>query len=406
MYAKLLVRRGSNVQPGQDVQIDYEPYAEELAHLALEEAYACGARHVHLTYTHPRAKYAQLTKGPESERFYFPPYEKARYDSIVDSGGCYLNLRSDSEPDLFKEISTLSAQYKTAMYKSMKARFTAEGINKGRVAWCIAYVSTPKSAVKIYPDLSLEDAHRAYWDAIFRMTYCDTEDCLERWEDIDRLLHARRAKLDARALSKLHFKGPGTDLTVGLSPRARWMGGSKKTVDGKSFTANVPSFEVFTTPDWRQTEGKVRITRPILLVDTLVEGLELEFEKGVVVQARASTGIDTYRSHIATDPGASRLGEVALVGGDSPVLRESKLLREILYTENGACHIATGMGYVTCLKDGFLATKEELEALGRNDSVTHLDVMISDKEVDVWGFGQHGTEAQLLSKGDWVPEFA
>ncbi|OGG45254.1 hypothetical protein A2673_01535 [Candidatus Kaiserbacteria bacterium RIFCSPHIGHO2_01_FULL_50_13] len=404
-YAKILAVHGLNIEPGEFVQINFGPYAEELATLVGEYAYELGARHVHLAYSSPRITYAQLIHGSDADKFFFPPYVHSRRENIVDSEGCFLSLRTNSEPDLFNSIPELSVKHRNAESQMLK-RFRDEGINQGKVAWCVACPASPKEALKVYPDLSLEEAHKKYWDAIFRMTFADQPDCLERWRNMGALLLERRKKLDALKIRFLEYNGPGTDLRVGLAPESVWCGGSSVTAKGKRFQANIPSFEVFTTPDWRKTNGMVKITRPTIVSGILVEDLMLEFKDGVITYGSALNGWKTYEFYINTDEGARRLGEVALVGLDSPIAKESTLLRQILYTENAACHIATGSGHAKGIRNGQKMSKEELAKLGRNDSATHLDVMISDKDVDVVAITREGRAVPLLEKGHWVRQFA
>ncbi len=405
MYARLLAEVGLNVQKGQFVQIAFESgYAEELALRVMEYAYERGARHVQLSYTHPRATKAQLTGQSIDDRFFFPLSERVRNDHVVDTEGCYLGLRTYAEPDIFNDIAALSGEHQAASMR-MRERFYKEGINKGKVSWCVACPPSPKAAQKVYPELSEGAAFVQYWDAIFRMTMSDESDCIEKWKRLDERLHERRRKLDMLGIRELRFYGEGTALYVGLSEESRWLGGSKETAAGKSFSANVPSFEVFTTPDWRRTEGKVKITRPFNVSGVLVEGLELEFRSGRIVKISATKNEDAYRALIQKDEGARQLGEVALVGRDSPVSQEGVVFNNTLYDENAACHIATGSGYSVCIHNGWNLSKEELEKVGCNNSVTHNDVMISGPGVDVDAITHSGETVALIRDGYWKSAF-
>jgi aminopeptidase len=407
MYARLLVERGLNVQPGQFVLVGFEGgVSEDLALLVVEHAYRRGARHVDVVYEHPRIKYARLTVGPADDRFFFPLHIVLGRERIVDSQGCALALRTNIEPDLFDEIAQLAGEYDDQYRKQVLGRFHQEGINKGKVSWCVACPPSLRAAQKVYPELGADEALAAYWNAVFRMTMADKEDCIERWAALDTKLHERRRKLDDLNIRKLRFQGPGTHLIVGLSQASRWKGGSEESATGKIFLPNIPTFEVFTTPDRRMTEGHVRITRTLNLDGVLVEGLTLEFSNGKIVDFDAKTNKEAYAAFIAKDAGASMLGEVALVGTDSPVFKEERIFNNTLYDENAACHIATGRGYTTCFENGWNLGKEDLLELGFNQSATHQDVMISDHNVDVDGRTADGREVALLRKGQWVPNFA
>jgi aminopeptidase len=395
-----------NVQKGQFVQISFEAgCAEELALRAVEHAYRRGARHVHLAYSHPRVKRAQLDFADPEDRFFFQLYDRQRSEHIVDSHGCMLGLMTNPEPDLFEDMAILSGEHQAAQ-RRWSERFYKEGINKGKVAWCLACPPSPKWAAKVYPSLSEDTAYQTLWQAVFRMTMSDREDCIDAWEKLDAKLHERRRMLNYLQIRELHFTGPDTNLRVGLSSLSRWLGGTKDTAHGIPFTANVPSYEVFTTPDRRTANGFVRITKPLLLAGVLVEGLALEFRDGKVVEATAHSNEAAYQAHIAKDAGASFLGEVALVGMDSPVAQENTIFKNTLYDENAACHIATGSGYSMGLENGWNLSAKDLEEAGLNQSATHTDVMISDSLVSVDARTQGGDTVALMRMGHWVGEFA
>ncbi len=279
-----------------------------------------------------------------------------------------------------------------------------EGIGKSKVHWTVAGAATPQWGKKVFPELPNHEAFQSLWEEIFKVCRADKPDCLELWEKHNAMLHKRSRKLTEMGIQELHFKGPGTDLKVFLSPKAIFRGGSDRSPRGVSFEPNIPTEECFTTPDCRLTEGKVHVTRPFFVNGKSVEGLELTFQNGAIKHFSAVKGKETFEAYINSDAGGCRLGEVALVGIDSPVYQSGRVFQEILFDENAACHIAVGFAYHFCLKDGEKMSKEELEAVGCNDSHVHTDMMISSEEVDVHARTYSGQHIVLIRQGKWWEE--
>jgi aminopeptidase len=257
----------------------------------------------------------------------------------------------------------------------------------------------------VFPELPREKAEDALWQAIFSIARVDQEDFLDVWQRHNQTLHRRGTLLNQCGIKTLHFTGPGTDLRVGLSERAKFKGGTDNGPTGKPFEPNIPTEENFTTPDCRRTEGVVRATRPFLVNGVLVEGLSLTFKAGAIESFSATAGADTFREYINSDAGAKFLGEVALVGIDSPVFQSGRVFEEILFDENAACHIAVGSAYKFCIDGGDSMSSEELAAIGCNESSVHTDMMISNEEVTVEAELYQGGTLTIIKDGAWQGEF-
>jgi aminopeptidase len=234
----------------------------------------------------------------------------------------------------------------------------------------------------------------------------DQDDYLEAWTRHDAMLKQRSKCLNAMKVEELHFYGPGTDLRVRLSPLSRFAGGTELSATGIRFEPNIPTEECFTTPDWRGTEGRVRATRTVQINGKLIQGLEMRFERGRIVDFTAKTGAETFETYISSDEGARQLGEVALVGIDSPIYQSGLVFEEILFDENAACHIAVGSAYKFCLEGSASMNQEELQAIGCNESSVHTDIMISSEEVNVRAKLRDGSEKDLLVRGSFVGDLA
>ncbi|MEI8328954.1 MAG: aminopeptidase [Chlamydiia bacterium] len=401
-YANLLITHGLNVQPGQIVNITGEIYHRELLQLLTEAAYKKGAKWVNVDIVDPvlmkiRAEYS--LEGSYLE--YVPSFIPAKYESFVEEGAAVLYLRGSEFPDALahlpaEKINTMQ----NSLRHSLKTYYT-EGVGKSKVQWTVASAATPAWAKKVFPELNEKQAFERLWDSIFTICRCDRPNTIELWKIHNAHLQKRAKNLTDMKIQTLHFTGPGTDLKVSLSPKALFKGGGGKTPKGIDFEANIPTEECFTTPDYRSTTGIVTITRPVMVNGQMVKGLKLTFHEGKITFFSAEQGEDTFSAFIQNDPGACRLGEVALVGIDSPIFQTGRIFEEILLDENAACHIAVGFAYRFCIDGGAEMSPEQLEEIGCNDSRVHTDFMISSEQVDVKAQTYQGETIDLIQQGKW-----
>lgn len=401
-YANLLIAHGLNVQPGQLVNITGEIYHQKLIQHLVEAAYKRGAKYVGVDYIDPVLSRLKILHGKDDHLTFVPPFIPFKYESFVEEGAAVLRLTGSEMPDILADLPAQKVNsVQSALRQSLK-KYYSEGIGKSKVQWTVAAAATPAWGKKVFPELSEEKALDALWEEIFKICRADKKECLSLWKEHNAKLKKRGEKLTAMKIKELHFSGPGTDLFVGLSPKAIFKGGGDTTPKGIPFEANIPTEECFTTPDFRMTKGKVKVTRPVTVNGQLVKGLSMEFSDGKICSFSAEEGEDTFAAYIQNDDGASYLGEVALVGIDSPIYQSGRVFEEILFDENAACHIAVGFAYRFCIVGGDTMSDKELQQIGCNDSRVHTDFMISSDQVDVDAVSFNDQKFKLIEKGRWI----
>jgi aminopeptidase len=280
-----------------------------------------------------------------------------------------------------------------------------DALNKGRNVWCIVAAATNGWATRVFPELEAEEATERLWQAIFTATRCDdaVADPARAWAEHRAAFDAYKAWLNEQRFDALHYRNSrGTDLRVGLNPTGIWNGGGDVTVEGRLFFPNMPTEEVFTTPDYRRCEGIVYSALPLTHNGNLIEDFWLRFEEGRVVGCGAAEGQEMLEALLAVDEGSARLGEVALVPYDSPIRSTGLLFYNTLFDENASCHLAIGKGFADCVKGGQEMNETALVAAGVNESAIHVDFMIGDETLAVTGVRADGSETPLFSHGNWA----
>ena len=301
----------------------------------------------------------------------------------------------------------LSGQDPARVSRANRARSVAykpalELITNFAINWTIVSYASPAWARRMSPDLPEADAVARLWGAIFAASRVDTPDPVAAWAAHNAGLHARTRALNGQRFHALHFRGPGTDLRVGLADGHLWLGGAEAARNGVTCNPNIPTEEVFTTPHMLRVDGTVRSTKPLSYSGTLIQDIAVRFEDGRITEARARTGEEVLQKVLGTDDGARRLGEVALVPHSSPISASGLLFLNTLFDENAASHIALGQAYRTCLDGGTTAGEAELASRGANTSLIHIDWMIGSGQVDVDGLDANGAAVPVMRGGEWA----
>ena len=398
--AAVAVQVGLGLAPGQELVLTAPLEAAPLVRRITEHAYKAGAKLVTALYSDESATLARFQHAPDEAFDYAPGWLFAGMAAAFREGAARMaiagedpQLLSGQDPDRVARAN----RSRSVAYKPALELITNFAINGNIVSY-----ATPSWARTMFPNLPEEEGVARLWDAIFAASRVDAPDPVAAWAAHNAALHARTAQLNAKQYAALHFTGPGTDLRVGLSDRHLWAGGSEPAKNGIVCNPNIPTEEVFTTPHRARVDGVVRSTKPLSYQGTLIEGIEVRFEAGRIVQSAARTGHDVLERVLGTDDGARRLGEVALVPHSSPIAQSGLLFYNTLFDENAASHIALGQAYRTCLEGGTAATDTELAERGANTSLIHIDWMIGSGEVDVDGVTAEGGREPLMRGGEWV----
>ena len=398
--AAVAVRTGLGLQPGQELVMTAPLDAVPLARAITREAYKAGASLVTLLYTDEEAALARFEHAQPAAFDTAAGWLYEGMASAFRNGAARLAIAGD-------DPSLLAGQDAEKVARANRARSKAyvpalELIAGFATNWTIVSAATPAWARTVFPDETPEAAVAKLWDAIFAASRVENADPVAAWATHNGELRRRTQTLNARRFDGLRFTGPGTDLTVGLADGHEWHGGATTAKNGIVCNANIPTEEVFTTPHKLRVEGHVTSTKPLSYQGTLIEEIQVRFEAGRIVDAKAKRGAEVLHKVLETDEGAARLGEVALVPNSSPISASGLLFYNTLYDENAASHIALGQAYSKCIVGGLDMGEDELVRRGCNRSLIHIDWMIGSGAVDVDGLGADGGATPVMRKGEWV----
>jgi aminopeptidase len=392
-YARLAVRVGLNLQPGQILGVNALLEQAPLARAVAREAYLAGAKYVDVLYTDQHVRRAHIEGAPEDALDWSPPWLVKRLEDLAAGGGALLGIAGNPEPELFADLD--GARVGRARMREVSE--ASLRLTDGLCNWSIVACPNEGWAKSVFGEPDVE----RLWEAVATTVRLDEPDPVAAWREHLEKLVQRAEALNRRRFDALRYRGPGTDLTIGLHPESKCIAASD-AVRGIEFVPNMPTEEVFTTPDARRADGTVRATYPLQIQGTIVRGLEVRFENGRAVDVSAEQGEQLMRTHVASDDGAARLGEVALVDGSSRVGRTGIVFYDTLFDENAASHIALGMAILKGVDGSSALSAEERQARGVNHSSIHTDFMIGSNAVDIAGVDTRGNESPILRSGDWV----
>ena len=388
--ADLAVRFGANVQPGQIVAVGGELGQEPLVRAIAAAAYRQGARFVDVSYYDLYVKRERLLHAADDTLDFVPSWYGERLLAIGDQRCARIGLSGPSQPHALDGVDPRRAARDQLPF----LRETAKVVNDRTTNWSAIAGPSPGWAALVFPDVPQAEAEDRLWEQILHVLRLDEDDPVAAWRERSEMLVGAARRLTERRFDALHFEGPGTDQTVGLLPSSSWMAARFETVDGIVHMPNLPSEEVFTTPDPERVDGQVRSTKPLELQGSMVRGLEVRFEGGRAVAFDADENADVLAGYAKRDDGASRLGELALVDGQGRIGALGTAFYDTLLDENAASHIALGSAYKFTVDD-------EADRDRANDSEIHVDFMIGGPDVTVTGLTRDGARVPVLVDGGW-----
>lgn len=381
---------GANVQPGQVMLVTAELGQEELARAIAAAAYDRGAKYVDVNYFDPHVKRARIEHADPDTLDFVPSWYGERAVLHAEGRGARVTLAGLTAPNLLDDLDNALVGRDRLPYLKEIPKIVGERSTN----WCIVPCPHPAWAKLVHPELTEADAYQKLWAELEHVLRLDEPDPSEAWEKRMAVLNDSAHRLSEHRFDAIELRGPETELTVGLLRTHRWWAADFRTVDGLRHFPNLPTEEVFTTPDPERTEGHVASTKPLVLRDgTIIRGLRVRFERGQAVEITADENGEALRAQQSLDPGALKLGELALVDAQGRIGSLSTVFYDTLLDENAASHIALGNGFP------FLVEGDDVARV--NTSGTHVDFMIGSPELEVDGVTAAGDRIPVLRNGDW-----
>lgn len=399
-YADLAVKIGVNVQPGQTLIVVATVDSAELVRLIVKQAYEAGARFVKVNWSDDTVTRLRYEKAAAESFLDDPKWYAGEMLEYVENGAAVLHVIS-SDPDLLtgidpERITNHQKTYGKAMSKYRELQMS------DKFSWSIVAVPSKTWAAKVFPELPEHEQVDALWEAIFKTVRIDQPDPVAAWKAHISNLTQKSEYLNSKRYKKLHYKAPGTDLTIELPEGHLWVAAESLNAQGNTFLANLPTEEVFTAPLKTGVNGTVSSTKPLSYNGNIIDEFQLTFKDGRIVDYSAKVGGATLKQLVELDEGSHYLGEVALVPHGSPISQSGILFYNTLFDENASNHLAIGNAYAFNLEGGKSMNREELNQHGLNASFAHEDFMVGSAEMDIYGVTADGTEEPVFAKGNWA----
>lgn len=398
-YAKLVVKIGVNLQSGQGLEISCPIEKKDFALALTKAGYLAGASIVRVRWSDEDIDKLTYTYAETKELTNVSKWLVDSKNELVEKNFCYIAVSADN-PEAFKDIPS-EKLFAVAKAKSLALKKYSDSIMSNAIRWCIVSVPTKEWAKKVFPNS--KNSEQDLSNQIERAMRLDAYNPIEAWKEHIETLNKRAEFLNEQRFSYLLFNNSiGTNLKVGLSQNHVWLCAEEKAKDGLKFVANMPTEEIFTAPHKDRVDGVLKSAMPLCVNGQIIDNFTIEFKKGKIVSFSAEKGYEALKQLIETDAGTKRLGEVALIGKNSPIAKSNVLFYNTLFDENASCHLAIGKAYPTTILGGDKLTINQLKKLGANDSTEHEDFMIGTNDLSVIGVKENGEKIQLFDNGEWV----
>jgi aminopeptidase len=406
-YADLIVHIGVNLQKGQKLVISGKNlfrgaplHTAPLVRKIAESAYKAGAPLVDIMWDDAESQLIRFKHAPRDAFGEFPTWRTRALAEYAQNNAAIVSLYAE-DPDLLSgQDPALVGQAQKTMEKNMQAQM--ELLMKNAYSWLLVAAPHPKWAAKVFPNLPEAEQMDAMWDVMFKLCRIDQPDPVAAWDKHIKQLQEVSTYMNNKQYDMLHYKGPGTDLKVGLPAGHIWNSAQSDTLGGVTFTPNLPTEEIFTLGDKSRAEGTLAATMPLSYGGRLVEDFSFVFKDGRISDVKAKRGEEVWRDILASDDGAGRIGEVALVPNSSPIAQSGLLFYNTLFDENASCHFAVGRAYRFTLQGGEKMNADEFAAKGGNDSLVHVDFMVGSDKLDIDGITKDGKTEPLMRAGEWA----
>lgn len=398
-YCELALKFGVNLQKKQGLHIICPIERADVAKALTLKAYEMGAKKVSVVWENEEIDRLTYLYADEEELKKVPKWFVDSKNFLVNENYCYIAVSAEN-PSAFSDVP--ANRIATAVRAKGKAlKKYSEAVMGNAIRWCVISAPTIDWAKQVFPNS--QDPLKDLSEAIQKTMRLSENNTLIDWEKHVKFLNQKANFLNEKNFDFLHLKNKfGTDIKVGLADNHVWLSALEKDKNGIEFIANLPTEEVFTAPHKNRVDGVIKSALPLCYNGQIIDNFTIRFKDGKIQSFSAEKGYETLKNLIETDRGTLHLGEIALIGKNSPIAQSKILFFNTLFDENASCHLAIGKGYRTTIKNSEKLSKTELSKLGLNDSVEHVDFMIGTDDLEIYGVNKYGEQTQIFTNGEWT----